>query len=127
MASKADSPLSLAFFSKMNRARVQTDIARAIYSQLSVQTEPQSEDNVYILMKSVFSKAFVNPYTNISSQVEDLNAQTVKEAVAIMKPNILQEISYQNGLGVIPPPPDYPGNTSTYGKKIPYNTRIGFQ
>jgi plasmid maintenance system killer protein len=127
MASKADTPLSLAFFSKMNTTRIQSDITNRIYSEISIRTEAQNEDNLRILMKSVFSKAFVDPYTNISSQVSDLNSQTVKEAVAIMKPNILQEVTYQNRLGTLPPPAEYPGNTSTYGKKIPYNTRIGFQ
>lgn len=127
MASKADTPLSLAFFSKMNRARIQDVLARKVSAELKFQIGPQNDDDLYVLMKNVFSRAFVDPYTDVASQVNDLNAQTVKEAFGIMKPKILQDVIFRQNLDKIPPPPDYPGNTSTYGMKIPYNTRIGFQ
>ncbi len=126
MASKAATPLSLAFFSPMNISRIQRDITQAVIKETGYKTEPQNESSILVVMKSVFSKSFSNPYSNIEEQVQKMNAQTVEDSVGIMKPNVMQNIVYRKNLGTLPQPQDYPGNTSTYGKKIPFNTKIGF-
>jgi len=127
MASKAATPLSLAFFSPMNISRVQQDLSQAVAKETGYRTEPQNESSLLVVMKSVFSKSYTNPYSNIEEQVQKLNAQTISDSVGIMKPNILQNIVYRKNLGTLPAPQEYPGNTSTYGKKLPYNTKIDFQ
>jgi hypothetical protein len=110
----------------MNISRIQRDITQAVIKETGYKTEPQNESSILVVMKSVFSKSFSNPYSNIEEQVQKMNAQTVEDSVGIMKPNVMQNIVYRKNLGTLPQPQDYPGNTSTYGKKIPFNTKIGF-
>lgn len=126
MALPASTPLSLAFFSPINIGRIQDGIKKAIHQETGYVIQNQNSNDVAVLMKTVYSKTFGNPYTDVEKQVDFINGQCVKEALTIMKPRIAQDILYQKNLGFLPPPPDYPGNTSTYGKKLPYNTKISF-
>lgn len=126
MAAPASTPLSLAFFSSINMSRVQDAIKSAVYQETGYSIRDQNPNDLSVLMKTVYSKTFGDPYTDIDRQLEYINRQCVVEAMGIMKPRIAQDVMYQRNLGLLPPPPAYPGNTSTYGKKIPFNTKIGF-
>jgi hypothetical protein len=126
MAAPASTPLSIGFYSQQNRARIQAGITQAILRETSYRTDPQNPGDLFVLMQAVYAKTFSNPYSDIESQIERINAAVIKEAVSIMKPRIAQQVIYTRNLDKLPPPPQWPGNTSTYGKKLPYNSKIGF-
>ncbi|NBS68327.1 hypothetical protein EBT31_05350 [bacterium] len=126
MAAPASTPLSLAFYSKPNIARLQQGISQAIQTETGYRIEPQNPADLFVLMQAVYAKTFSDPYSDIERQIERINAAVVKEALGIMKPRIAQQVIYTRNLDTLPPPPDWPGNTSTYGKKLPFNNKVGF-
>lgn len=126
MAAPASTPLSIQFYSKQNVARIQQGISQAILSETRQRVGPQNPGDLFILMQTVYSKTFRDPYADLERQIDYINSECIKEAVQIMKPRIAQYIIYTQNIDKLPPPPEWPGNTSTYGKKLPFNTKIGF-
>ena len=126
MAAPASTPLSITFYSKQNISRIQQGISQAIMSETGQRVGPQNPSDLFILMQTVYAKNFRDPYSDIERQISNINSECVKEAVQIMKPRIAQFIIYTKNIDKLPPPPEWPGNTSTYGKKLPFNTKIGF-
>jgi len=126
MAAPASTPLSITFYSKQNISRIQRGISQAIMSETGQRVGEQNPNDLFILMQTVYAKNFGDPYSGIERQINNMNSESVKEAVQIMKPRIAQYIIYTKNIGKLPPPPEWPGNTSTYGKKLPIGTRLGF-
>lgn len=126
MAAPASTPLSMRFYSKQNVAQIERGISQAIMSETGQRVGPQNPNDLFVLMQTVYAKSFQDPYANIERQIGNMNSDCVKEAVQIMKPRIAQFLIYNKNIGKLPPPPEWPGNTSTYGKKLPFNTKIGF-
>jgi hypothetical protein len=114
------------FYSKQNVAQIERGISQAIMSETGQRVGPQNPNDLFVLMQTVYAKSFQDPYANIERQIGNMNSDCVKEAVQIMKPRIAQFLIYNKNIGKLPPPPEWPGNTSTYGKKLPFNTKIGF-
>ena len=125
MAAPASTPLSMTFYSKQNIARIQQGISQAIMSETGQRVGPQNPSDLFVLMKAVYTKTYQDPYSDIERQINKINSECVKEAVQIMKPRIAQSIIYTKNIDKLPPPPEWPGNTSTYGKKLPIS-KIGF-
>jgi hypothetical protein len=125
MAAPASTPLSMAFYSKQNIAQIERGISQAIMSETGQRVGPQNPNDLFVLMQTVYAKSFQDPYSDIQRQIGNMNSDCVKEAVQIMKPRIAQFLIYNKNIGKLPPPPEWPGNTSTYGKKLPIS-KIGF-
>jgi hypothetical protein len=125
MAAPASTPLSMRFYSKQNIAQIERGISQAIMSETGQRVGPQNPSDLFVLMQTVYAKSFQDPYSDIERQIGNMNSDCVKEAVQIMKPRIAQFLIYNKNIGKLPPPPEWPGNTSTYGKKLPIS-RIGF-
>ena len=125
MAAPASTPLSMRFYSKQNVAQIERGISQAIMSETGQRVGPQNPNDLFVLMQTVYAKSFQDPYSDIQRQIGNMNSDCVKEAVQIMKPRIAQFLIYNKNIGKLPPPPEWPGNTSTYGKKLPIS-RIGF-
>lgn len=125
MAAPASTPLSITFYSKQNISRIQQGISQAIMSETGHRVGPQNPNDLFVLMKTVYTKTYQDPYSDIERQINKINSECIKEAVQIMKPRIAQFIIYTKNIDKLPPPPEWPGNTSTYGKKLPIS-KIGF-
>lgn len=125
MAAPASTPLSMRFYSKQNIAQIERGISQAIMSETGQRVGPQNPNDLFVLMQTVYAKSFQDPYSDIQRQIGNMNSDCVKEAVQIMKPRIAQFLIYNKNIGKLPPPPEWPGNTSTYGKKLPIS-KIGF-
>jgi hypothetical protein len=125
MAAPASTPLSMRFYSKQNIAQIERGISQAIMSETGQRVGPQNPSDLFVLMQTVYAKSFQDPYSDIERQIGNMNSDCVKEAVQIMKPRIAQFLIYNKNIGKLPPPPEWPGNTSTYGKKLPIS-KIGF-
>jgi hypothetical protein len=119
-------PLSDAYFSDFNREQIHNDIIRAVQAKTGVTIERQNDSDLQALMKRVYANIARNPYGEVREQVSAMNAQVVKEATVTVSTGVLQQIVYMRDISTNPIPLAAPASTSTYGNKLPYNTKIAF-
>jgi hypothetical protein len=55
-----------------------------------------------------------------------MNTQVAKEATATVSTGVLQQLVYLRDISSNPGPLAAPVSTSTYGNKMPYNSKIAF-
>ena len=119
-------PLTDAFFSDFNREQIHNGIISSIQAKTGVAIERQNDADLQALMKRVYTNMARNPYGEVREQVNIMNAQVVKEATATISTGVLQQLVYLRDIATNPVPLPAPVSTSTYGNKLPYNTKIGF-
>ena len=117
-------PLSNAFFSDFNRETIHNLILKSVKDKTGYGLERQSDADVQALMRRVFVNLMGDPYTDIKGQVERMNAQVVKEATETISTGMLQQIVYLRDISSNRIPMALPTSTSTYGNKLPYNTKV---
>lgn len=120
------SPLTDAFFSDFNREQIHNEIINSVKAKTGVAIERQNDADLQALMKRVYTNMARNPYINVRPQVDAMNAQVVKEATATVSTGVLQQLVYLRDISANPVPLPAPVSTSTYGNKLPYNTKIAF-
>ena len=119
-------PLSDAFFSEFNREQVHAMIIDSVQSKTGVRIERQNDADLQALMKRVWANMSRDQYRDVRGQVGAMNAQTVKEATATVSTGVLQQLVYLRDISSNPVPLAAPVSTSTYGNKMPYNSKIAF-
>ncbi len=119
-------PLSDAFFSDFNRAQVHNMIIDSVQAKTGVRIERQNDADLQALMKRVWANMSRDQYRDVRGQVEAMNVQTVKEATATVSTGVLQQLVYLRDISSNPVPLAAPVSTSTYGNKMPYNSKIAF-
>lgn len=120
------SPLTDAFFSDFNREQIHNGIISTVQAKTGVSIERQNDADLQALMKRVYANMARNPYGAVREQVSAMNAQVVKEATATVSTGVLQQLVYLRDISANPVPLPAPVSTSTYGNKLPYNTKIAF-
>jgi hypothetical protein len=118
-------PLSDAYFSDFNREQIHDGIISAVYSKTGVSIERQNDSDLQALMKRVWANMARDPYSEVRSQVAAMNSQVVREATATVSTGVLQQLVYMRDISSNPIPLPTPVSTSTYGNKLPGNTKIG--
>lgn len=119
-------PLSDAFFSDFNREQVHNMIIRSVQAKTGVVIERQNDADLQALMKRVWTNMSRDQYSDVRGQVEAMNVQVVKEATATVSIGVLQQLVYLRDISSNPVPMAAPVSTSTYGNKMPYNSKIAF-
>ena len=119
-------PLTDAYFSEFNREQIHSKIISAVQAKMGQTIDRQSDQDLQVLMKRVYVNMSRSQYDDIRSQIEAMNAQVVKEAVVTISSGVSQQILYMRDISSLHRPMDAPANTSTYGNKIPDNTKIAF-
>jgi len=119
-------PLSDAFFSEFNREQVHAMIIDSVQSKTGVRIERQNDADLQALMKRVWANMSRDQYRDVRGQVSAMNLQTVKEATATVSTGVLQQLVYLRDISSNPVPLAAPVSTSTYGNKMPYNSKIAF-
>jgi hypothetical protein len=119
-------PLSDAYFSDFNREQIHNGIIATVQAKTGVTIERQNDSDLQALMKRVYTNMARNPYGDVREQVSAMNAQVVKEATATVSTGVLQQLVYLRDISSNPVPLPAPVSTSTYGNKLPYNTKIAF-
>ena len=119
-------PLTDAFFSDFNREQIHNGIISSIQAKTGIAIERQNDSDLQALMKRVYTNMARNPYGDVREQVTAMNAQVIKEATATVSTGVLQQIVYLRDISTNPVPLPAPASTSTYGNKLPYNTKIAF-
>ena len=119
-------PLSDAYFSDFNRDQIHNGIIAAVQSKTGVTIERQNDQDLQALMKRVWANMARDFYSDVRGQVSAMNSQVVKEATATVSTGVLQQLVYLRDISSNPVPLPAPASTSTYGNKLPYNTKIAF-
>lgn len=120
------SPVSTAFFSEFNRAMIHDDIIRTMKEKTGHTLSRQNDADLQALMRKVYTDLIQDPMTDVTNQVSRMNKRVVKEATATISTGMLQQIVYLRDISANPVPLAVPISTSTYGNKLPYNTKITF-
>lgn len=119
-------PLSNAYFSGFNRGVIQQLIRADIKIKTGYGLQSQSDPDIQSLMRVVYTDLVQDPNTNIPSQVFSMNAEVVRRATQTISSGMLQQLIYLRDISQNAVPLATPVSTSTYGNKIPINTKIGF-
>lgn len=119
-------PLSDAFFSDFNREIIQQKLISDIKDKTGYTIDRQPDADVQGLMRKVYINMASNYYDNVRQQVETMNAKVLEDAESQVMTGVLQQIVYLQDISTNPIPIDIPINTSTYGNKLPYNNKYGF-
>jgi hypothetical protein len=119
-------PLADAYFSDFNREQIHNGIISSVQAKTGVTIERQNDADLQALMKRVYANMARNPYGEVREQVAAMNTQVVKEATATVSTGVLQQLVYMRDISSNPVPLAAPVSTSTYGNKLPYNTKIAF-
>jgi hypothetical protein len=88
--------------------------------------ERQNDSDLQALMKRVYTNMARDPYSNVRDQVATMNSRVAKEATATVSTGVLQQLVYLRDISSNPVPLAAPVSTSTYGNKMPYNSKIAF-
>lgn len=119
-------PLTDAFFSDFNREQIHNAIIDSVQAKTGVKIERQNDADLQALMKRVYTNMARDPYSDVRGQVAAMNVQVAKEATATVSTGVLQQLVYLRDISSNPVPLAAPVSTSTYGNKMPYNSKIAF-
>lgn len=119
-------PLTDAFFSDFNREQIHNAIIQSVQAKTGVQIERQNDADLQALMKRVYTNMARDPYSDVRGQVAAMNTQVAKEATATISTGVLQQLVYLRDIASNPVPLAAPVSTTTYGNKMPYNSKIAF-
>ena len=118
-------PLADAYFSDFNREYLHGAIIRAMKEKTGYTIDRQSDPDLQALMRRVWANLSRDPYTDVRTQVSQMNERVVKEATGTISTGMLQQIVYLRDISKNPVPLETPVSTSTYGNKIPSNFKFG--
>jgi len=119
-------PLSDAFFSEFNRETIHSDIIQSIQSKTGDTIDKQNDADLQALMKRAYTNLMADPYVDVRGQVANMNKRVVQEATRTISTGVLQQLMYIKDISQNPVPLPAPVSTSTYGNKIPDNTKFAF-
>lgn len=122
---QAPTPLNQLYFSEFNRGLVQRAIRETFRRRHGLAIDYQKDEDVYALMRSVFILNEGDHYQNIHEQVRAMNTIVIENAVSQIKSGVAQYLHYLKDIDTAAEPIARPINTSTHGKKMDYNTKIG--
>lgn len=125
MYGKQRTPLYDAFFSEFNMNTIQDGIIRRTREQTGQDINKQDARPLSIIMESVYSVNSYNPYGEIQSQILFMNDVVVQECVKQTVMGVKSYQRYMNDIKSQPIPMNNPEYTSTFGNKMPFNTKIG--
>ena len=122
---QCETPLNTLFFSEFNRNLLQRGIRQAFKNKTGIAIDRQNPDDLYSLMRMVFINNSGDSYSRVNEQVRFMNGRVIETALGQIQTGVSQYMSYVQDIDTIAVPLAQPINTSTYGKKLPKNMKIG--
>jgi hypothetical protein len=109
-----------AYFNNKNRDYIQLKIIEKISDISSGQYKigRQSDEQLNIIMRSIYLQYGKNLPTNIDMQVEELDNMVINECVRIIVPNIQQHVGFINDISSPTSVMPLPKNTIERGNKL---------
>jgi hypothetical protein len=122
---QCETPLNTLFFSEFNQNLLQRGIRQAFKNKTGIAIDRQNPDDLYSIMRVVFINNSGDHYSRVNEQVRMMNERVIETALGQIQTGVSQYMSYVQDIDTISTPLDQPINTSTVGKKIGYNNKIG--
>jgi hypothetical protein len=122
---QCETPLNTLFFSEFNKNILQRGIRQAFKNKTGIAIDYQNPDDLYGIMRVVFINNSGNHHQRINEQVRSMNERVIQTAIGQIQTGVSQYISYVRDIDTISMPMDQPINTSTVGKKMAFNNKIG--
>ena len=122
---QCETPLNTLFFSDFNKNLLQRGIRQTFKNNTSIAIDYQNPDDLYGIMRMVFISNSGDQYSRVNEQVREINTRVIATALSQIQTGVSQYIAYTRDINTISVPLDQPVNTSTYGKKIDFNNKIG--
>lgn len=115
-----NTPLSLAYFSSENINIIQNNIRKGVYDKSNGEfvIGLQDEDELKIIMRSVFLQNSLNLKTNIRQQIRDLNALVESYAIDQVYKEAISYLKYKRDASNMYALLALPSNSSTRGKTL---------
>ena len=117
------SPLSEAFFSDANVARIQADLITQVARRMQYKITSQKRGEVLNVMIYLYNNSDLNQYTNVAQQVTDLNDRALRILVELTITGIKQYLTNLRDSYNVPTPLQLPQSTSVAGTKL-YGTPV---
>ena len=122
---QCETPLNTLFFSEFNQDLLQRGIRQAFKNKTGIAIDRQNPDDLYSLMRVVFINNAGDHHTRVNEQVRFMNSRVIETALGQIQTGVSQYMSYVQDIDTIAVPLAQPINTSTVGKKLPKNDKIG--
>jgi len=96
-----------------------------VQNKTGISIDYQNPDDLFSLMRVVFINNSGDQYSKVNEQVRYMNTKVIATAMSQIQTGVSQYIAYAEDIDTISTPMDRPVNTSTMGKKIDFNNKIG--
>ena len=122
---QCETPLNTLFFSDFNKNLIQRGVRQTFKNRSGIAIDYQNPDDMYAIMRVVFINNAGDHYTKINEQVKYMNTKVIERSLSQIQTGVSQYIAYANDIDSTRTLIDQPINTSTVGKKIDFNYKIG--
>ncbi len=122
---QCETPLNALYFSEFNKNILQRGIRQAFKDRTGISIDYQNPDDLYGIMRVVFINNSGNHHKAVNTQVKAMNARVIETALSQIQTGVSQYVAYVSEIDTTRNIMDKPVNTSTVGKKLPYNNKIG--
>ena len=123
---QCETPLNTLFFSDFNKNLLQRGIRQAFKNKTGIAIDYQNPDDLYGIMRMVFINNAGDHHTQVKEQVQMMNGRVIETALSQIQTGVSQYIAYAEDIDTTRTLLDRPANTSTVGKKMDFNDKIGF-
>ena len=101
-------PLNTAFFSPDNLQIIQNNIRFQVWTKTKHIIDPQSSDDLLIVMRSMYYQYGKNQPTRIKEQIEELNKIVTDWSISKIIPEIDMYLHYRKDVSTLPVPLEHP-------------------
>ena len=122
---QCETPLNTLFFSEFNQDLLQRGIRQSFKNKTGIAIDRQNPDDLYSIMRVVFINNSGDHHSRVKEQVKFMNSRVIETAITQIQTGVSQYMAYVQDIDTIAVPIARPINTSTVGKKIPKNMKIG--
>ena len=122
---QVETPLNTLFFSEFNQNLLQRGIRQSFKNKTGIAIDRQNPSDLYSMMRVVFINNAGDHHARVNEQVKFMNTRVIEAALGQIQTGVSQYMAYVQDIDTIAVPLDQPMNTSTVGKKIPKNMKIG--
>jgi hypothetical protein len=120
----SENPVSELFFSKHNIEILQQGLRYLVYKKTQQVIDNQSENELLIIMRSIYLQYAKHMPYNIISQVKALNTRVLDYAVDKVSSEVKQYADYKQHASTLPMPLEHAVNVSLAGTKILHNRQL---
>jgi hypothetical protein len=122
---QVETPLNTLFFSEFNQNLLQRGIRQSFKNKTGIAIDRQNPADLYSMMRVVFINNAGDHHARVNEQVKVMNTRVIEAALGQIQTGVSQYMAYVQDIDTIAVPLDQPMNTSTIGKKLPKNMKIG--